>query len=257
MARSRVGTPLGGLRFVGALYVVGTPIGNLEDITLRAVRVLREVAVIAAEDTRSARVLLHRHGISTPVTSFHDYTGPGKSHRLVERIRAGDDVALISEAGMPAISDPGFALIRDALQAECEVTCVPGPSALLAALVLSGLPAHAFHYVGFLPRRPTQRRRLLARLATEADTVICFESPHRLVAALRDAIDAFGADRPVAVARELTKRYEQIVRGTLAEALQHFESRAPRGEFTLVVGGTDSIGLRPESSADERPERAP
>jgi 16S rRNA (cytidine1402-2'-O)-methyltransferase len=225
---------------VGALYVVGTPIGNLEDITFRAVRVLREAALIAAEDTRSARVLLRRYEISTTVTSFHDYTSPEKSQRLVERIKSGDDVALISEAGMPAISDPGFSLIRAALRADCEVTCVPGPSAVLAALVLSGLPAHAFHYVGFLPRRPTERRKVLARLAAEVDTVICFESPHRLVAALHDAMNAFGADRPLAVTRELTKRYEEIVRGTMSEVLQRFESMAPRGEFTLVIAGTGS-----------------
>ena len=196
------------------LYVVGTPIGNLEDITLRAVRILSEVALVAAEDTRSARVLLRHHGISTPVTSFHDFTSAGKEHRLVERIVAGEDVALISEAGMPAISDPGFSLIKQALDAGCEVTCVPGPSAVLTALVLSGLPAHAFRYVGFLPRRAGERLRFLKSLATDRDTLVCFESPHRLVAALRDAVEAFGADRKIAVARELTKRYEGDIKGT-------------------------------------------
>ena len=220
---------------MGVLYVVGTPIGNLEDVTLRALRVLQEVDLVAAEDTRSARVLLGRHGISTPVTSFHDFTSAGKGLRLVERIKAGDDIALISEAGMPAISDPGYALIRQALDAGCDVTCVPGPSAVLTALVLSGLPAHAFHYVGFLPRKAGERLRLLKTLAEERETVIFFESPHRLVAALRDAVEAFGGDRPIAVARELTKRYEEVLRTTTAEALAHFEQIKPRGEFTLVV----------------------
>ena len=219
------------------LYVVGTPIGNLEDITLRAVRILSEVALVAAEDTRSARVLLRHHGISTPVTSFHDFTSAGKEHRLVERIVAGEDVALISEAGMPAISDPGFSLIKQAVDGGCEVTCVPGPSAVLTALVLSGLPAHAFRYVGFLPRRAGERLRFLKSLATDRDTLVCFESPHRLVAALRDAVEAFGADRRIAVARELTKRYEEVLRTTTAEALAHFQESKPRGEFTLVVAG--------------------
>ena len=220
---------------MGALYVVGTPIGNLEDISLRALRILGEVTLVAAEDTRTARVLLGRHGINTPVTSFHDFTSAGKGLRLVERISAGEDVALISEAGMPAISDPGYSLIRQALDAGCDVTCVPGPSAVLTALVLSGLPAHAFHYVGFLPRRGGERLRLLKTLAAERDTVVCFESPHRLVAALRDAVEAFGENRPIAVARELTKRYEEILRTTTAEALAHFQQTKPRGEFTLVV----------------------
>jgi 16S rRNA (cytidine1402-2'-O)-methyltransferase len=226
----------------GTLYVVGTPIGNLEDITLRALRVLREVAVIAAEDTRSARTLLRRYDIGTPITSFHDFSQAGKTRRLVERLERGEDVALISEAGMPGISDPGYPLIREALAAGCPVTCVPGPSAPLTALVLSGLPAHAFHYVGFLPRKSGERRRALAQLATEPTTVICFESPHRLVAALRDAVDAFGPERPLAVARELTKRFEEVIRGTTASALAHFERTAPRGEFTLVFGGSDASG---------------
>jgi 16S rRNA (cytidine1402-2'-O)-methyltransferase len=221
----------------GTLYVVGTPIGNLEDLSLRALRVLREVALVAAEDTRSARTLLRHHDIGTPITSYHDFTGPGKTRRLVDRIGAGEDVALISEAGMPGISDPGFTLVRDAVAAGCPVTCVPGPSAVLTALVLSGLPLHAFHYVGFLPRKPGERRRLLSRLAQETDTVICFESPHRLRSALRDVTEAFGPDRPVAVARELTKRFEEVVRGTASEVEERFLQGEVRGEFTLVLGG--------------------
>jgi len=233
---------------VGTLYVVGTPIGNLEDITLRALRILREVAVIAAEDTRHARVLLQHHEIRTALTSFHDFTGTGKTRSLVQRIQAGEDVALISDAGMPGISDPGYPLIQGALAAGCEVTCVPGPSAILTALILSGLPSHAFHYVGFLPRKPGERRALLARLAEEEHTIVCFESPHRLLRSLRDAEEAFGADRPVAVARELTKRFEEVLRITIAEAVTHFDSVAPRGEFTLVLAGR---GYRPERGAGE------
>jgi 16S rRNA (cytidine1402-2'-O)-methyltransferase len=221
---------------LGALYVVGTPIGNLEDITLRALRILGEVNVIAAEDTRSARVLLRHHGVETPVTSFHDYTSGAKTSHLVQRIVAGEDIALISEAGMPAVSDPGFPLIRDALAAGCEVTCVPGPSAVLTALVLSALPAHAFRYVGFLPRRAGERLRFLKALAEDRDTIVCFESPHRLVSALRDAVEAFGDQRPIAIARELTKRYEEVLRTTTADALAHFQQTKPRGEFTLVIG---------------------
>ncbi len=233
MATEREGVRL------GVLYIVGTPIGNLEDITLRALRVLKEVSLIAAEDTRSARTLLQHFEIKTPTTSFHDNTSPAKMQRIVERIQEGEDVAIISEAGMPGISDPGFTLIRAALAGGCDVTCVPGPSASLNALVLSGLPTHAFRFVGFLPRGPGQRQKRLDALAQDPDTIICYESPHRLVATLRNAVEAFGADRPIAVARELTKRFEEVIRAPIGEALAHFEETAPRGEFTLVIAGTD------------------
>lgn len=240
---------------MGTLYLVGTPIGNLEDITLRALRVLQEVAFVMAEDTRSARTLLSHHGIRAPLTSFHDFTSPGKLGRLIARIQDGEDAALISEAGMPGISDPGYPMVREALAVGCEVTCVPGPSAVLAALVLSGLPAHAFHYVGFLPRRPTERRRMLERLADEPDTVICFESPHRLVSALRDIASAFGESRPMAAARELTKRYEEVVRGPVSDVLGHFEAQEPRGEFTLVLHGQASPGGKGIAAAERTPRR--
>lgn len=227
---------------MGTLYLVATPIGNLEDMTLRGLRVLREVDFVMAEDTRSARTLLSHHGIRTPATSFHDFTSAGKMRRLVERIQEGEDAALISEAGMPGISDPGHAIVREALAAGCVVSCVPGPSALLTALILSGLPAHAFHYVGFLPRRPVERRRALERLGDEPDTVVCFESPHRLVSALRDIGAAFGESRRMAAARELTKRYEEVVRGSVGDVIAHFEGKRPKGEFTLVLGGTGRAG---------------
>ncbi len=222
---------------MGVLYIVATPIGNMEDITLRALRVLGEVALVAAEDTRSTRALLRHYDITTPVTSFHDFTGAGKTQRLVERIARCDDVALVSEAGMPAISDPGYTLIGEALRAGCEVTCIPGPSAVQTALVLSGLPTHAYHYIGFLPRKQGARRRALEAHAGDTETLVCFESPHRLLATLRDAADVMGPDRPMAAARELTKKFEEVIRGSIGEVLAHFEQVAPRGEFTLVFGG--------------------
>ena len=222
---------------MGTLYLVGTPIGNLEDITLRALRVLREVNVIAAEDTRTTRKLLTHYDIHTPLLSFHDYSGPGKVRRLVERLTDAD-VALVSEAGMPGLSDPGYPLVAAAVAHGVTVTTVPGPSAVISALVLSGLPTHAFHYLGFLPRKPGPRRRLLERVAAEPDTLLMYESPHRLLAALRDVEDVLGG-RPVAVARELTKRFEEIVRGPVSDVRAHFERLPPRGEFTLVVGGAD------------------
>lgn len=221
----------------GTLYIVGTPIGNLEDITLRALRVLGAVGFVMAEDTRSARTLLGHHGILTPVTSFHEFTSLGKARRLVARVQQGEDAALISEAGMPCVSDPGYVLVREALAAGCQVTCVPGPSAVLTALVLSGLPVHAFRYVGFLPRKGAERRRKLEELAQERDTLVCFEAPHRLLASLRDLAETFGADRPMAVTRELTKRFEEVVRGTVEEVLRRFEGSRPRGEITLVIQG--------------------
>jgi 16S rRNA (cytidine1402-2'-O)-methyltransferase len=223
---------------MGTLYLVGTPIGNLEDVTLRALRVLREASVIAAEDTRTTRKLLTHYDIHTPLTSFHDYSGSGKVRRLVERL-ADADVALVSDAGMPGLSDPGYPLVAAALAEGAAVTTVPGPSAVISALVLSGLPTHAFHYLGFLPRKGGPRRRLLERVATEPDTLLMYESPHRLLAALRDVEDVLGP-RPTAVARELTKRFEEIVRGPVSDVRAHFERTPPRGEFTLVVGGADS-----------------
>jgi 16S rRNA (cytidine1402-2'-O)-methyltransferase len=231
---------------MGTLYLVGTPIGNLEDITLRALRVLREVDVIAAEDTRTTRKLLSHYDIHTPLTSFHDYSGPGKVRRLVDRLADGD-VALVSEAGMPGLSDPGYPLVAAALNRGVPVTTVPGPSAVISALVLSGLPTHAFHYLGFLPRKAGARRRLMARVAAEPDTLLMYESPHRLLAALQDIEDVLGP-RSVAVARELTKRFEEIVRGPVGEVRAHFERTPPRGEFTIVVAGA---GSAPDGQDDE------
>jgi 16S rRNA (cytidine1402-2'-O)-methyltransferase len=221
---------------LGTLYVVATPIGNLEDITLRALRVLREVPLVAAEDTRVTSTLLRAYDIHTPLASFHEFTTPRRRGRLVDRLDSGD-VALVTDAGTPVVSDPGYPLIRDALQAGHEVVPIPGASSILAALVASGLPAHAFCFVGFLPRTSSARRKLFARNAGGETTLIAFESPYRILAALKDAAATLGPARPVAVARELTKKFEQVFRGTLGSALAHFEAHAPRGEFTLVIGG--------------------
>ncbi len=220
---------------MGTLYVVGTPIGNLEDMTFRAVRVLREVNLIAAEDTRTARVLLTRFDIHTPVTSYFEHNKLAKLDRILRALDEGD-VALISEAGMPGLSDPGYELIQAALAAGHEVTPVPGPVAAVTALVISGLPTDRFLFLGFLPRRGTERRRLLQSVATEPGTLVAYEAPHRLRQSLADIAEVLG-DRPIAVAEELTKRFEFVFRGRVTEALAHFEAEEPRGEFTLVIGG--------------------
>jgi 16S rRNA (cytidine1402-2'-O)-methyltransferase len=224
---------------LGTLYLVATPIGNLEDITLRAVRVLKEVPLVAAEDTRVTRTLFRAHDIHTPLASFHEFTSAARRQRLVERLDQGD-VALVTDAGTPGVSDPGYPLIRDALSAGHQVVPIPGPSSVIAALVASGLPTHAFCFIGFLPRSAGARRKLLAHYASGDPTVVAYESPYRVLAALKDVVAALGADRPIAVARELTKRFEEVFRGTAAGAVDHFSDNqhVPRGEFTLVIGGT-------------------
>jgi len=220
---------------LGTLYVVGTPIGNLEDISLRALRILREVSLIAAEDTRTTRKLLARYGIETPLTSYHEHNKLTKLDYLLETLRQ-KDVALVSEAGMPGLSDPGYELIRAAIAAGVPVVPVPGPSALVSALVISGLPTDSFLYLGFLPRQAAARRRLLRSVAGERRTLVAFEAPHRLLKALNDIADILG-DRMLAVARELTKMHEEVWRGTVGEAIAWFTAHPPRGEFTLVIGG--------------------
>ncbi len=234
---------------MSALYLVATPIGNLEDITLRALRVLREVPLVAAEDTRRARVLFARHGITTPLVSYHEQGGRSKLAELLRRLET-TDVALITEAGTPSISDPGYALVREALARGVRVEAVPGPSAVTTALAVSGLPPDQFTFTGFLPRSPGERRRLLAALAREPRTIVVFEAPHRLRAALQDIGAAFG-DRPLAVCRELTKLHEEVFRGAAAQALDHFQQ--PRGEFTLVLAGA-SAQSQPQD-ADEKQVR--
>lgn len=219
---------------MGTLYVVATPIGNLEDVTLRALRILREVPVVAAEDTRVTRKLLAAYDIQTPLVSFHEHTTPAQRQRLLQHLETGD-LALVTDAGTPVVSDPGFRLVRDALDAGHTVVPLPGPSAALTALAASGLPPQPFSFHGFLPRTTAQRRRFFRERACGDTTVIAFESPHRVVQALKDLVEEVGPDRPVAIGREMTKLYEELFRGTAGEALAHYTDHAPRGEFTLVV----------------------
>ena len=225
------------------LYIIGTPIGNLEDVTLRALRTLREVSLIAAEDTRVTRRLLARYGIDTPLVSYHEHSGPRRLSELLAALGEGD-VALVSDAGMPGVNDPGARLAGMAADAGASVVVVPGASAVTSAVALAGIAARSWSHLGFLPRRASDRKRLLRSVASRPDALVAFETPHRLRAALSDALDALG-DRRVAVCRELTKLHEETFRGTLSEALAHFTE--PRGEFTLVVEGappgeTDDAG---------------
>ena len=218
---------------MSVLYIVATPIGNLEDISLRAIRILGEVSLIAAEDTRKTSRLLARYNIKTPMTSYYEHSQRSKLEYILERLKQ-EDVALVSEAGMPGLSDPGYELVTAAAEREIRVVPIPGPSAVITALVVSGLPTDRFSYLGFLPHKTTARKRLLESAAGEPGSIIVLETPHRLRAALEDIKLVLG-DRRIAVCRELTKRYEEVYRGTVSQASQHF--RTPRGEFTLVIEG--------------------
>ena len=221
----------------GTLYIVATPLGNLEDITLRAIRVLKEVAVIACEDTRRTVKILNRYEIRTPLFIFHEYNKVRAGASLLRRLRDGESVALVSDAGTPAISDPGFELVREAIGMGIHIEVVPGPSALVAALVVSGLPTDHFTLEGFLPVRREKRRKAMETLASETRTMIFYESPQRLAAFLRDAEEMFG-DRPACVVRELTKIHEEILRGTIPELCAEISRReSVLGEITLVIGG--------------------
>jgi len=215
------------------LYVVATPIGNLEDISLRALRVLREVKLIAAEDTRKTRRLLTAYDIKTPMTSYYEHNKLTKLDYILDQLKEAD-VALVSEAGMPGISDPGYELIVATGRHNIPVVPVPGPSAITTALAVSGLPTDRFIYIGFLPNKAGARRRILESVADEPGTIIALEAPHRLTAALDDILNTL-SDRRIAVCRELTKLHEEVFRGTVSEAMTHFTG--PRGEFTLVIEG--------------------
>jgi len=221
---------------MGTLYVVGTPIGNLEDLSPRALRVLREVTLVAAEDTRKTGALFSRFDIHTPLTSYFEHNKLRKLDAILDALARGD-VALVSEAGMPGLSDPGYELIRAAIQAGFPVVPIPGPVAAITALVVSGLPTDSFVFLGFLPRRASERRRALQEVLAEKRTLVLYEAPHRLADCLAD-IEAVLGDRPIAVARELTKLHEEIYRGTVRSAREHFAQRGEvRGEVTLVLGG--------------------
>ena len=216
-----------------ALYIIATPIGNLEDISLRALRLLGQVKLIAAEDTRTTRHLLNAYNIKANVTSYHEHNKKAKLNYLLDYLKEGD-VALVSEAGMPGLSDTGYEIILAAIERGIPVVPVPGASAVVTGLVASGLPADQFLYLGFLPRRKGDRQRLLESVANEPRTIVAFEAPHRLLSSLKDALEILG-ERRVAACRELTKIHEEIFRGTLSQAIAHFTQ--PRGEFTLVVEG--------------------
>ena len=220
----------------GKLYVVATPIGNLEDMTLRAIRLLKEVNLVAAEDTRQTRKLMNAYEISTPLTSLHEHNEQRKSESLISRIEAGESVAYVSDAGTPGISDPGYRLIRAAIARDIRVIPIPGASAAVAALSGSGLPMDRFFFCGFLPARPTKRRQMLAALADVEATMVFYESPVLLEDALQDMADCLG-DRPVAVCRELTKAFEEITRGTMTDVIRRLTGRTVKGEVTLIVGG--------------------
>jgi 16S rRNA (cytidine1402-2'-O)-methyltransferase len=222
---------------MGTLFLVATPIGNLEDVTLRALNVLRAVSLVAAEDTRTARNLLSHYDIHARLVSYNEHNMRERTPRLMRALETGD-VALVSEAGMPGVSDPGYELTVAALAAGHEVSPIPGASASVSAVAASGLPSRQFTFVGFLPRRSGERRRLFESLTGERRTLVAFESPHRLRRALEDIRAALG-ERRIAVCRELTKLHEEIFRGTLSEAIEHFAE--PRGEFTLVIEGAPEV----------------
>ena len=221
---------------MSTLYLVATPIGNLQDISPRALETLRAVSLIAAEDTRTAKQLLNYFDIHTPVTSFFEHSKQNKIEHILEALEK-NNVAVISEAGTPGVNDPGYELVREALARGHRVSPIPGASAVLTALVASGINAGAFYYVGFLPREPQARRKFLRELVNERDTMVAFETPHRLRDALKDLENIFGGDRKICVARELTKKFEEFQRGMIGEVREHFDKNEVRGEFTLVIEG--------------------
>ncbi|MBW1859117.1 MAG: 16S rRNA (cytidine(1402)-2'-O)-methyltransferase [Deltaproteobacteria bacterium] len=226
----------------GTLFVLATPIGNMEDVTLRAIRTLKEVALIAAEDTRHTRKLLARYDIGTRLTSYHDHNKEKRTPGLVKKLKSGDSIALVSDAGTPSISDPGHYLVRAAIQAAIQVVPIPGASALVAALSVSGLPTDSFVFVGFPPRKPAKRKQYLERLKEEPRTLVFYESPKRLLGFMREMTQVMG-DRSAVVARELTKIYEEIIRGSLSYIAEVLETRSSlKGEYTLLVGGYERSG---------------
>lgn len=222
----------------GVLYIVGTPIGNLEDITLRALRILKEVDVIACEDTRQTRKLLDHYRIATPTISYHEHNERSRAGELVARLEQGQGAALVTDAGMPGISDPGYRVIKLALERGLPVVPVPGPAAFLAALAGSGLATDSFQFRGFLPAKTGQRKEALSQIRDSSETQVYYEAPHRLLEALRDMVEILGSERPLVVARELTKIHEEFVRGGAGEVLRTFKERQGevRGEITLLVG---------------------
>ncbi len=232
------------------LYIVPTPIGNLDDITLRAVNVLREVDFILAEDTRTSSVLLKHLGIEKRLYAHHKFNEHATVRMVAESIASGRDAALVSDAGTPGISDPGFLLVRTCIEAGIEVETLPGATAFVPALVQSGFPCDRFCFEGFLPQKKGRNKQLQA-LADESRTMIFYESPYRIVKCLEQFGEVFGEDRQISVSRELTKKFEETVRGTISEVLAHFREHAPRGEFVLVVAGKPKAGKGTQTEEEE------
>ena len=235
----------------GTLFLVATPIGNLEDVSARALRVLREVDLVAAEDTRHTRRLLQHFGIEARVVSLHEHNERARATSLVERVRGGESVALVTDAGSPGIADPGFPVVRAAVAEGVRVESIPGPSAVIAALQVSGLPTDAFLFAGFLPPRGAARRWRLEELSRLRETVVVFESPHRIEACLAD-LETVWAQRPIALVRELTKVHEQVLRGTPREVREALRAEWRRGEMVLVLGGVTRASRGPRAPAGSR-----
>lgn len=218
------------------LYLVPTPIGNLSDITLRAIDVLKEVDFILAEDTRTSGILLKHFEISKPLHAFHQHNEHKVLEKVIDRLKAGEKAALVSDAGTPGISDPGFLMVRECVREDIEIICLPGPTAFIPALVCSGLPCERFVFEGFLPHKKGRQTRLTA-LKDESRTMVFYESPHRILKTLTQFAEYFGEERPASVSREISKVYEETIRGTLAEILKHFETNPVKGEFVIVLAG--------------------
>ncbi|HYI66745.1 MAG TPA: 16S rRNA (cytidine(1402)-2'-O)-methyltransferase [Candidatus Limnocylindrales bacterium] len=235
----------------GTLFIVAVPIGNPDDLTLRALQTLRAVGVVAAEDTRHFATLARHHGLEARAVSYHDHNEESRTRELIGRLRAGEDVALVSDAGTPLVSDPGYRLVRAAIEEGVNVTSLPGPSAVTTALAASGLPPHPFRFVGFLPRTAAARRSALEALRTDGATLIAFEAPRRLADTLRDAVAVLG-DRPACLARNLTKPHERYQRGSLSRLLAELEAEGEvRGESTLLIGGAaDRSGSAADAESD-------
>ena len=221
----------------GVLYIVSTPIGNLEDITFRAVRILEDSSLIAAEDTRRTKILLSHYKISTPTISYYEHNRYARIPKLINHLNTGNDIALVTDAGTPGISDPAYRLIRAAIDENCRVESIPGASALLTALVSSGLPTDRFIFEGFLPHKKGRKKKL-DKIKNIDATIIFYESPNRIERTLKDIL-AYIGDRPVAIGRELSKKYEEIIRGKVSNILSHFSNKKPKGEFVIVLGKDD------------------
>ena len=223
---------------MGILYIVPTPVGNMEDMTFRAVRILKEVDLVLAEDTRTSGILLKHYEIKNALMSHHKFNEHGTSAGIVNRLLAGENIALISDAGTPGISDPGFFLVREAVRAGVEVQCLPGATAFVPALVSSGLPCDRFAFEGFLPQKKGRQTKLQS-LKDEARTMIFYESPYRLIKTLQQFAEVYGGDRQVSVCREISKVHEESVRGSLEEVIAHFKEKEPKGEIVIVLAGSE------------------